>query len=68
MCRSVEKHTYILSPSESVEAPIEEIRLALSEERLDVYHKLRQILQGILYNDEFESCFDPMKKPLIYFD
>ncbi len=47
ICPSVEKHTYILSPSESIEAPIEEIRLALSEERLDVYQKLRQILQGI---------------------
>ncbi len=47
MCPSVEKHTYILSPSESVEAPMEEARLATSEERLDVYHKLRQIFQEI---------------------
>lgn len=45
ICQSAAANTYILSPTESIEAPIEEARPATFEERRRVYFKLLRILQ-----------------------
>jgi hypothetical protein len=58
ICSSAAKNTYILSSSESIKAPIEEIRPATAEERLGVYQKLQQLFQRISSNHEFESYYD----------
>jgi hypothetical protein len=54
ICLSAAKTTYVLSSSNTIEAPIDEIRPATSEERLNMYHKLQQTFQRILFKREFD--------------
>jgi len=53
ICSSAAENTYVLSPTESIEAPVDQIRPATPEERQCVYLKLEQILERILFNDAF---------------
>jgi hypothetical protein len=56
ICPSALEYSYILSPSDKIETPIDKTRQATLKERVNVYVKLLQNFLRILFNSRYQSC------------
>ncbi|UJR11196.1 hypothetical protein I4U23_015377 [Adineta vaga] len=58
LCKTAAKKTYVLSSSDTIEAPTDEPQMATPEEREHVYDKLLDTYQRILLNQYFKLYYD----------